>query len=71
MLGFSGGKTFGCPKHGTFEVAGEVFESSRHMGASEDEWETALRKATEITVSGSRPRILKYDFHDMPPERVS
>ena len=59
---------FRCPKHGIFDVAAAVLESARHMSASEDDWDTVLKKARDKAVSRARPRILKYDFHDLPPQ---
>ena len=61
------GKTFRCPKHGEFDVAIAVLNTLTFVNASLAEWETALKTASKNAIEGSRPRILTYDFHDLPP----
>ena len=62
--GFFYGKTFRCPKHGVFDVAGSVLSNPAVKNASLNEWEAALKTASGKAIQGSRPRILIYDFHD-------
>ena len=57
-------KTFRCQTHGEFDVSTAVLTSRSHMQASPNEWETALK--IKNAAAGKRPRILKYDFHDLP-----
>ena len=61
-----GTKTFSCQTHGEFDVSTAVLTSRSHMQASPNEWETALKIAAKNAAAGKRPRILKYDFHDLP-----
>ena len=60
------GKTFCCPKHGKFQVAATVLSSLSHMNASSNEWEAALKTASENAIEGTSPRILEFDFHELP-----
>ena len=57
-------KTLRCQTHGEFDVSTAVLTSRPHMHASPNEWEAALKTASEKAIKGSRPRILIYDFHD-------
>ena len=61
-------KTFHCQTHGEFDVSTAVLTSRPHMLASPNEWEAALKIAAKNAIAGKRPRILKYDFHDLPPQ---
>ena len=59
------GKTYLCPRHGEFDVTLQVLESPIHMHASPNDWEAALRKASEKAAPiGSRPIIRLFDFYD-------
>jgi hypothetical protein len=56
------GKTFRCPNHGEFDVTGSVLSVRAHMAADSNQWEAALKKATNRIAAGKRPRIVTYDF---------
>ena len=69
--GYSEGKTFRCQKHGDFDVSERVLDTPVFINASLDEWEAALKTASEQAINGKRPRIVGYDFHDLPLEASS
>jgi len=60
--GLFDGKAFRCPKHDEVGVAGAVLSMPAHMNAGPDQWEAALKRASDRTVRGAWPRILTYDF---------
>jgi hypothetical protein len=59
---FFDGKTFFCPRHKQFQVADSVFSTKKCMDADANQWERALKQATDRAKPGERPRILTYDF---------
>ena len=61
---FFHGKTYRCPKHDEFDVASQVLQSPTHMDAGSNNWEAALRSASEKATIGSRPLIRLFDFYD-------
>ena len=60
--GFFDGKTFRCPTHHEFEVADTVLKIPVLMDADSSQWEGALKKATNRSAPGRRPRIFSTDF---------
>ena len=62
--GYSEGKTFRCQKHGDFDVAETVLDTLIFMNARLDDWEAALKTASDQAIKGKRPRIVTYDFHE-------
>ena len=61
---YSDGKTFRCQTHGEFDVAETVLDTPIFMNARLDDWEAALKTASDQAIKGKRPRIVRYDFHD-------
>lgn len=53
---------FDCPQHGKFKVAGTVFRVDTFKNASQEKWESALKKAKAKTNPGEWPLINSYDF---------
>ena len=64
------GKTYLCPRHGEFDVTLQVLESPTHMHAGPNDWEVALRRASEKATNRSRPVIRLFDFYDWAPGHI-
>ena len=49
---YSDGKTFRCQKHGEFDVAETVLDTPIFMNARLDDWEAALKTASDQAIKG-------------------
>jgi hypothetical protein len=53
---------FFCVTHDAFKVANTVFAEQRTKNYTSEQWEAALRKAKQRTMSGEWPLITTNDF---------
>ena len=53
---------FHCERHDNFKVADTIFALPSKLGASADQWETALKKAKARAKPGEWPVIHSDDF---------
>jgi hypothetical protein len=53
---------YACATHSNFKVADIVFAEQRAKGYTREQWEAALRKASQRAKEGEWPVIRSFDF---------